>query len=70
MREVIRGFRLKVRLIEKEAAEEIDKALGSPTLDPRELEARNKAIVEIVTAKMKEAMAEGGKFGKFVAKKI
>jgi len=69
MREVIRGYRLKIRKMEEEAKAEIEKAFGSPTLDPIELTKRNQAIVGILAAKMKEALAEGGKFGKFIAKK-
>lgn len=70
MREVIRGFRLKIRGIEAAAQEEIEKAFGSPTLDEKELAKRDQIILGIVAAKMKEAMAEGGRFGKFIARKI
>jgi len=66
MREVMRGFRLKVRGMETAAGEQIDKIMSAPTLNSKNLEAMNRAIIQEVMGKTMEALKEGVRFGQYI----
>ena len=70
MREVLRGFRLKIRLMEQEAASEIDKIMAAPTLDMNKLKSMNEAITKAVMKSSMDALKEGNDFGKYIRGKL
>lgn len=70
MREVLRGFRLKIKLIEAGAEAEIDRIMAKPTLSRENMQVMNGEIVGIVTKTMLEALREGVTFGQYVKSKI
>lgn len=69
MREVLRGFRLKIRLMEQEAAAEIDKIMAAPTLDMNKLKSMNEAITKAVMKSSMDALKEGVNFGRYIKTK-
>jgi hypothetical protein len=70
MREVIRGYRLKVKLIEDEAGEAVEMLFTRPTLNDQVLAALSGAVVAKIRPQVKEALNEGAEFGKYTRSKI
>ena len=66
MREVLRGFRLKIKGVEVAAGEKVEKIMAAPTLNQQNLSGMNQAIVKMVMSKSLEALREGVKFGTFM----
>ena len=66
MREVMRGFRQKIKLIETQAGEQVDKIMVAPILAQNDLAKINAAIVKMVMGKSMDALKEGVEFGRYV----
>jgi len=66
MREVIKGYRLKVKLIEDAAGEAVERLFTRPTLNDQALAALSGAVVAKIRPQVKEALNEGANFGQFV----
>ena len=69
MREVMRGYRLKIKLMEVAAGNQVEKIMASPTLSEQNLNVMNQAIIKMVMGKTMEALKEGVRFGKYIASK-
>jgi len=70
MREVMRGFRLKIKGIELAAETEIDRIMATPTLNQGNLKQLNAMIIKATMAKTLDALEEGVTFGEYVKAKI
>ena len=66
MREVMRGFRLKIKMIENAANTEIDKIMTKPTLHQGNLQQLNAMVIEVAMQKSMDALKEGSTFGAFI----
>jgi hypothetical protein len=66
MREVLRGFRLKIKMMESAAGIKIDRIMAKPTLNAGNLQQLNGMIIKQAMAKSMEALREGATFGKYV----
>lgn len=70
MREVMRGFRLKIKMIENAASTEIDKIMAKPTLHEGNLQQLNAMVIKVAMQKSMDALKEGSTFGAFIKEKI
>jgi len=70
MREVMRGFRQKIKLIETQAGEQIDKIMAKPTLHQGNLQQLNSMVIKVTMQKSMDALKEGATFGAFIKEKI
>ena len=70
MREVLRGFRLKIKMIENAANAEIDKIMAKPTLHQGNLQQLNSMVIKVTMQKSMDALKEGATFGAFIKEKI
>ena len=70
MREVLRGFRLKIKGIELAAEAEIDKIMARPTLNQGNLQQLNAMIIKAAMKGSVDALREGATFGKFIKGKL
>jgi hypothetical protein len=68
MREVLKGFRLKVRFIEDKSTAEIDKIMQRPTLNSGNLQQLNSMIIKSAMRGAIDALREGHTFGLYVKK--
>jgi hypothetical protein len=69
VREVVRGYRLEVKLLEQKAEAQIDQIMAQPTLDDSKLLAMNEAVAKAVMNVASEAIREGVNFGGYIKKK-
>lgn len=69
MREVVRGYRLKVKLIEDEAGEALEKVFARPMLDDRQLAGLSGQVLAEMRPYVKGALNEGATFGQYVKAK-
>ncbi len=69
MREVLRGFRLKTKLLEQKAESQIEKIMAQPTLDDSKLMTMNEAVAKSVMSVAAEALREGVNFGTYIKTK-
>lgn len=69
MREVLHGFRLKIKFIERRAGEKIDNIMSKPTLSQQALNELNQQIVKLAMQESMEALQEGVRFGEYVKAK-
>ncbi len=67
MREVIRGYRLKVKAIETEAEGLIDAQFGRSAFDVSGLGER---VIVVIRPHVKQALQEGATFGQYVRGKM
>lgn len=70
MREVLRGFRLKIKLMENAAGLEIDRIMARPTLNQGNLQQLNAMIIKAAMKGSMDALKEGYTFGKYIRGKI
>jgi hypothetical protein len=70
MREVIRGYRLKVKLIENEATAAIEPLFAKPVIDGPGLAALRGKLLATIRPQVAAALKEGGEFGKYLKNKM
>jgi hypothetical protein len=70
MREVIKGYRLKVKLIEDEAGEAVERLFTRPTLNDQVLAALSGAVVAKIRPQVNQALKEGSEYGTYTRSKI
>jgi hypothetical protein len=70
MREVLRGFRLKIKMMESAAGIKIDRIMAKPTLNAGNLQQLNGMIIRAAMEGSIEALREGATFGEFVKGKL
>lgn len=68
MREVLRGFRLKIKGHELAAETEIDKIMARPTLNSGNLQQLNEMIIKATMKGSMDALREGVTFGNYIKK--
>lgn len=68
MREVVRGYRLKVKLIEDQAGEAIEKVFARPRIDDRGLAGIPGQVLAEIRPMVKLALNEGANFGQYLKK--
>ena len=66
MREVVRGYRLKVRLIEDQAGEAIEKVFIRPRIDDQGLAGIPGQVLAEIRPMVKRALNEGANFGNYL----
>ena len=66
MREVLRGFRLKIKMMEDAAGVEIDRIMARPTLNQGNLQQLNAMIIKAAMKGSMDALKEGYIFGQFI----
>jgi hypothetical protein len=69
MREVVRGYRLKVRLIEDQAGEAIEKVFIRPRIDDQGLAGIPGQVLAEIRPMVKRALNEGANFGNYLRSK-
>jgi len=70
MREVLRGFRLKIKGMEIAAETEIDRIMAKPTLNQGNLKQLNGMIIKAAMKGSMDALREGVNFGQYVKSKL
>lgn len=68
MREVVRGYRLKVKLIEDQAGEALEKVFARPTIDGKGLAGISGQVLAEIRPMVKLALNEGVLFGLYIKK--
>ncbi len=70
MREVVRGYRLKVKLIEDQAGEALEKVFARPLLDDKHLAGIPGQVLAEIRPAVNLALNEGVKFGAYIKSQI
>jgi hypothetical protein len=70
MREVLRGFRLKIKMMENAAGIEIDRIMARPTLNQGNLQQLNSMIIKAAMKGSMDALREGATFGQYIKGKL
>jgi len=60
----------KVKLIENETDEIVDKIFSTPVLDMKVLDEMSKVLVKELSPALNKALKEGGDFGKYIKTKM
>ncbi len=69
MREVVRGYRLKVKLFEDKAGEAIEKIFIRPMIDNQGLAGIPGQVLAEIRPMVKAALQEGANFGNYLRSK-
>lgn len=70
MREVMRGYRLKVKLIEEQAQEAVEKVFLWPMLDNKTLAGIPGQVIAEIRPAVNLALSEGVKFGAYIKSQV